>query len=329
VVGDPQVEAPRSPDPLGRYRALQGASIAFIGLGLAAVAAALAADAALLTGDLPQDRGQLRALLLVAGAGALALVVGLAMNAVRAVVVRAALPPARYRGPSIIVLVVVATVLTGVGSVSLGGEISGLLGDGTPTVLGSLLLLTITQLGLLVTGAAFVAAPRALAGLRLVPRRGVVRSVLLGIVLAIPAWLGAQLLGILVIRLLGGVGIEPDIGLADAALERADPVVLVIALVAVAPIAEEIFFRGIAFNAWEREYGTGRAVVGSAALFAAIHGSIFALVPIFGLGLALAILYRETRSLAATIALHAAFNGISVLLALLIRFDVIVLPFPT
>jgi membrane protease YdiL (CAAX protease family) len=330
VEGYPSAETTRPPDPLARYRVLQGSSIVLVGVGLVALAATLAVDAALLSGGgLPADREQLRRVLLVSIAGALAVVVGLAMNAVRAVVVRGALPPERYRGPSVIVLVAIASVMTVIGSVSLGSEVAALLGDGRSSVVGSLLVLTITQIGLLVTGAAFVAVPRALAGLRLIPRRGVVRSTVLGIVLAVPAWLGAQLLGIIVIRLLGGIGIEPEVGLADAALERADPVVLVAALVAVAPVAEEVFFRGIVFNAWEREYGTRRAVVGSALLFAAIHGSVFALVPIFGLGLALAILYRETRSLAATIALHAAFNGISVLLALLIRFDVISLPFPT
>jgi membrane protease YdiL (CAAX protease family) len=87
----------------------------------------------------------------------------------------------------------------------------------------------------------------------------------------------------------------------------------------VAPVAEEIFFRGVAYNAWERERGPWVAVLGSAALFAAIHGSLFAAVPIFALGVTLALLYRRTGSLAATIAMHAGFNAISVAIALLVR----------
>lgn len=326
---EPAAGSPTSslPDPLARYRALQVASILLASAGPAVVLGVVAADLqAFVEGRLPTDRDRLLAELLVAGAGGLAFVVGIAMNAVRAIVVRSALPAARYRGPSIIVLFVVATLLTSAASVSLGGEVATLLAGGRPTLLGSALVLTVTQLGLLVAGAGFVATPRALAGLRVVPTTRRVRDTLVGLGLALPAWIGAGLLGFVVVRALGAFGIEPQLGLADAAIERADPIVLIIALVVVAPIAEELFFRGIVFNAWEREYGTRRAVLGSAILFAAIHGSIFALLPILGLGIVLAILYRETRSLAATVALHAGFNGLTVLVALLDRFGVITLP---
>jgi membrane protease YdiL (CAAX protease family) len=50
------------------------------------------------------------------------------------------------------------------------------------------------------------------------------------------------------------------------------------------------------------------------------------LVPIFALGIVLALIYRRTGNLASNIGLHATFNGISVLLALLVRFGVLVLP---
>jgi len=102
--------------------------------------------------------------------------------------------------------------------------------------------------------------------------------------------------------------------------------VILIAFLLVAPVAEEIFFRGVVFNAWERERGVWVAVIGSALLFAAIHTSLFALVPIFALGVTLALVYRSTRSLAATIALHAGFNAISVAIALLERQGIITLP---
>jgi len=320
----------RPPDPLSRYQALQVASILLILLGLVALAAALTVDAALLSGGvLPDDRARLLPLLVTLAGGGVALVVGLVINAVRAVVVREALPSERYRGPSIVVLVMLASVMTGVASISLGAELSALLGSGDVSVGGSLLLLTATQLGLLATAGLFVATPRALAGARFLPERGLLRSVALGIGIGIPAWLGAQLLSVLVTSLLGGLGIEPDLGLAESALNRAEPWVLVTALVVVAPVAEEIFFRGIAFNAWEREYGTSRAIYGTAALFAIIHGSVFALAPIFLLGLVLALLYRRTRSLPATIALHATFNAISVGITLLVRFDILQIPLPT
>ena len=84
-------------------------------------------------------------------------------------------------------------------------------------------------------------------------------------------------------------------------------------VVFVAPIAEEIFFRGVAFNAWLREGGRRYAYIGSAALFAVIHVSLVSLVPIFMLGLALAWVYeRSGHTLLAPMAMHATVNGISV-----------------
>jgi membrane protease YdiL (CAAX protease family) len=105
----------------------------------------------------------------------------------------------------------------------------------------------------------------------------------------------------------------------------------VLAIVLVAPVAEELFFRGVVLNAWLREYGERRAVLGSAALFAAIHadirsvdaliGSVVQVVPIFGLGIALALICLRTRSLVGPMAMHATFNAISLTLALLARLN--------
>jgi membrane protease YdiL (CAAX protease family) len=50
------------------------------------------------------------------------------------------------------------------------------------------------------------------------------------------------------------------------------------------------------------------------------------LLPIFILGLALAWVYERTGNLLAPIAMHATVNGISVALALMVRFELIKLP---
>jgi membrane protease YdiL (CAAX protease family) len=320
-----------APDPLTRYRGLQVASILLIVVSGALLLGASTVDVGLLEGGtLPTSSDRAVALLVVVILGGLGLVVGLVMNAVRALVAREGLAAERYRGPSILVLTALALVMGGVASVGLSGEALALLdSSGRITILGSLLVLTVTQLGLLGAAGLFVLAPHALRGLRLVPERGVLRTILIGAGLGVPAWLGAQALGVAIDDLLQRIGFQPGFDVTQAALDRVDPFVLVGAVVIFAPLAEELFFRGIVFNAWEREYGTRRAVYGSAGLFALIHGSIFALVPILALGIVLASVYRRTRSLPATIALHATFNGISVLLTLLVRFDILNLPLPT
>jgi membrane protease YdiL (CAAX protease family) len=258
--------------------------------------------------------------------GGLAIIVGLAMHVARAIVVREPLLEGRYRGPSVIALLVLAIIAANAASVSVANDVLAVTQGRPPSTFGALVLLTITQAALLAVAGLFVAAPRALAGLRFVPESGLARSVGLGVLLAVPAWIGAQLLALITAGLLQLVGLRPEEGVAEAAIGLVDPIVLAIALMVVAPVAEEIFFRGIVYNAWLREFGVRRAVIGSAALFALIHGSIFVIPAIFGLGIALALLYRRTRSLPASVAMHATFNGITLALGLLVRFDVIRLP---
>lgn len=316
------------PAPSPSYRVLRDVALILVLAGGAVVAFALGTTTGLLAGDIlePGNASTAVAMLIAFIVGGVALVVGLVMHAVRSIVVRETLPPDRYRGPSIIVLWLLATVAANLAVVPVASELARLLTGERPSVYGTAVTLTITQAGLVAAAVLLVYAPRALAGLRLVPRRGLLGSMVLGIALAIPAWIGAQLIGYLTIRLLEPFGLQPEVGVADAALQNADPVVLVVALVVVAPIAEELFFRGVVYNAWEREYGATRALFGSAILFAVIHGSIFVIPSIFALGIVLAILFRGTRSLPATIMLHAGFNGITVVIALLVRFNVLDIP---
>jgi membrane protease YdiL (CAAX protease family) len=310
-----------------RYRALQLASLALIAAGLVVSLAVLQTTPGILSESVTDETaGRAVGVLGWLLVGALALLVGLLAHAARSVVVRGALPAARYRGPSILVMLVLAVVAANLAIIPAASEVAALLSGDEMSPLGTLAILTVTQLGLLGIAALYVLAPRALAGLRLLPERGLLRSIVLGLGLAVPAWIGAQLIGVLVVWLLQQVGIAPDVGVAEQALANADPVILVLALVVVAPIAEETFFRGVVYNAWLREYGARRALLGSAILFAFIHGSLFLFLPIVALGVVLALVYRATGSLPAAIALHAGFNGITVLLGLLARYGVLDLP---
>jgi membrane protease YdiL (CAAX protease family) len=263
--------------------------------------------------------------LLVVALGGLLFIVGLVLNAVRAVIVRGGLSAERYRGPAIFVLLLLVLIVGNIVALGAGGEVIALVTGGQLTVGGSLVLLTATQVGMLTVVGGLVVAPRALAGLRLAPRGRVGRGILIGLGLAIPAWIGTTLLSLLVTLVLQAVGIDQQPGIVDEAVRQVDPTVLIVALLVVAPIAEELFFRGVVFNAWERERGPRVALYGSAALFAAIHDAVSA-APIFFLGLFLAHVYRTTRSLPTTIAVHAGFNGISLTLAFLVRLGVLDLP---
>jgi membrane protease YdiL (CAAX protease family) len=101
-----------------------------------------------------------------------------------------------------------------------------------------------------------------------------------------------------------------------------------IAAALIAPVAEEVLFRGFALSAWRRTSGKTRAIVLSSVFFVLGHvlfvggdsfGQSAALAFVGGvvrvpIAFALGWLYVRTGSLWGPIGLHAAFNGILIIL---------------
>jgi len=82
----------------------------------------------------------------------------------------------------------------------------------------------------------------------------------------------------------------------------------VIAAAIVAPIGEELLFRGALLSAWERR-GRGPAILITAVLFAMLHGSVLGLPgEIYG-GILLAQLVLWTDSIYAGLAFHSVYNA--------------------
>ena len=82
----------------------------------------------------------------------------------------------------------------------------------------------------------------------------------------------------------------------------------------VAPVCEELLFRGFIFTALRNWRGMWPAAVTTALVFGAVHaGSAPAvdLVPLAGLGLGLCLLYRYTGSLYPCIAVHSLNNSLA------------------
>lgn len=269
-----------------------------------------------------------QAILLVLGIlGALMLAAGLVYTLVRQLRRRRALPPDRYRGPSIVLLLAFGILLAAAATLPFATDAAAIvLGEGQASLAGAIVIITSTQIALLAVSWVFVLRPRAVAFAMPLLGTDRLRALRVGIGWGVLGWLGASVVTFAVVLLLERVGLQPDEGIAERAIGFIEPWLVVVAVVFLAPIAEEVFFRGIAFNAWLRERGRVFAYVGSAALFAAIHASLVSLLPIFLLGLAFGWVYRRTRSLVAPIAMHATFNAVSVAIALLIRYEVIRLP---
>lgn len=252
---------------------------------------------------------------------------GLVYTLARQLLRRRLLPASRYRGPSVVLQLVLAVVLATLATLPFMTDAAALvLGEGELTLTGAVVLLTSTQAALLLVSWLFVFRARAVAFALPLLGSDRTRALVAGAGWGVVAWLVASAVTLAMVALLERLGLPAEPQPAEQAIATLEPWLVIVAIVVLAPIAEEVFFRGVAFNAWLAERGRRFAYIGSAVLFAAIHASLISLLPIFLLGLALAWVYRRTRSLLAPIAMHATVNGISVTLALLVRYEVIRLP---
>lgn len=77
---------------------------------------------------------------------------------------------------------------------------------------------------------------------------------------------------------------------------------------AIAPLVEEMFFRGILLRGMLKRYGSTDAIVYSAFVFGVMHLNVYQFVIAFAVGILAAALYVRTRSLWPGIVLHAGLN---------------------
>lgn len=80
-------------------------------------------------------------------------------------------------------------------------------------------------------------------------------------------------------------------------------------VVLLAPVVEELIFRGVIFSGFQRNYKPFWAILFSAMLFAIFHLNPWQLGPTFLLGLLLGLVRYRTGSLLASIFTHALHNG--------------------
>ncbi|HEX9738972.1 MAG TPA: type II CAAX endopeptidase family protein [Candidatus Limnocylindria bacterium] len=249
--------------------------------------------------------------------GAAGLLGGLGWLALRGVWARRHLPAERYRGPSIILMFFLAVAASNLLSLipllaayAAGQDVL----DPGPVAVTALLLVTPLVYG--VVAALFVLRTRALAGVRLGDGPRTARNLGRGLALGAVAWvLAAALTAVLAWVVRQVTGEEPvDSQLVVDFASILPPLVAIGIIGILTPVAEELFFRWVAVNAWEREHGTRAAVVGSAVLFGVAHvsgGTWLVLPVIFLLGVILALVYVSTRSLPLVIGMHVTYNCLS------------------
>ena len=156
------------------------------------------------------------------------------------------------------------------------------------------------------------------------PRAVLAKDVGRGMVLAVPVLVVTAILAALLSRFLPTPGSPlPPAGGTAGLLAN------VLAAVVVAPLGEELFFRGFATSAWAQSMPVRSAVVRGAVFFAIGHvltvggadfgdaagRALVAFLTRLPVALALGAIFMRRRSLAAPLALHATFNGLLLVLA--------------
>jgi uncharacterized protein len=101
--------------------------------------------------------------------------------------------------------------------------------------------------------------------------------------------------------------------LSDAAATSGQFVILAVGVALVAPVLEELFFRGVLLPALADRFGQAPGIVISSAVFALSHLEPIALPGLFAFGVIAALLVRRTGRLAPSILCHIAFNTVVVI----------------
>ncbi len=93
-------------------------------------------------------------------------------------------------------------------------------------------------------------------------------------------------------------------------------------LAIVAPVTEELLFRGLILRGFVGRYGVKKAVLVSAALFAVVHLNLFQAPMALVLGVLLAWWFIETRSLLPCLFGHALNNSLGLLVSNVLRVEI-------
>jgi membrane protease YdiL (CAAX protease family) len=118
--------------------------------------------------------------------------------------------------------------------------------------------------------------------------------------------------------LLDLAGVNPDTEFPDAAYDNALPLVIILFIaIGLAPLVEELFFRGFAFAGFAQRLGMVWGGLASALLFGLAHlgnsGYLYVVPPIVMIGALFAWGYHYSKSILPSIAAHLMFNLIQVI----------------
>lgn len=260
-------------------------------------------------------------------AGLVLLSVGFVTGAGGQAIERRARATRSYTGPSPFLVFAAAIPISGL-LLFLAGALLGAVGipvDGPFGRLVSVSLQAIVYLGLIrllvVDGGALRWADM---GIRR-PADGVAAEVARGALWAAPVILATLPIAYLISRLIPVTPVSP----LPPTGESVGFAINLLAGAVVAPVSEEVLFRGFSTTAWMRDMGRGRGLVRGALFFAVVHvltisgssageaggAALAAFLGRLPVAFALGWLFTRRGTIWAPLGLHAAFNGLLLVLA--------------
>ena len=154
--------------------------------------------------------------------------------------------------------------------------------------------------------------PMDLFGLR---RQGFLRSLGMAVAFIVPTWAVVGIVAQLVSQWLKLFWPDQTAQvLVEAFRNTTTPsvrILVIFAAVVIAPLVEEIVFRGFVYGVVKRYTDGYFAALTSALLFALIHGHVGSLVPLTVLALIFCLAYEITGTLLVPMCMHALFNAAS------------------
>ena len=139
----------------------------------------------------------------------------------------------------------------------------------------------------------------------------------LGALVALVLSYGAFFLVYLIFYLLAGRGPVSADSEQMQDLSNGYLVLVIVVVVILAPIFEELFFRGLFYPALRNRLKPAWAIILNGAVFGVIHFQPLFMVSLILVGITLAYLYEKTDSLAAPIITHALYNLAVIIVSLL------------
>ncbi len=146
------------------------------------------------------------------------------------------------------------------------------------------------------------------------------KSVFIGLkwlLIAYPVMMGVNLISRSLLDALGFEQVIQDpIKMVQEGGTTLELVVMYTTIMLVAPLCEEVAFRGGIFRFVHQRMPLYASLGLSAFFFALLHINLYSFAPLMTIGVMLALAYRESGSLVSNITFHAVFNSINLVLIL-------------